>query len=224
MSLNALIGDKLTTLGPNTIGIPKNRSDELIKQIYDLDSLIEYNKDKIDIYKIKKYFTQRAKLECDIRKIKFNLNELESDMINQMRELGSIDFKENRDLKKLINDFQGLYLRRGLTKSIGNWAIVGDKLRNFIENIQMKKADNEYFKRLGRISDILKFSKYKGKRRGEIIKNFRNSFSQEFSKYCKWPLDLLQGKSPQRMFWVVVSPHNFNEIDIWINNFIDQID
>ncbi|GAI84186.1 unnamed protein product, partial [marine sediment metagenome] len=60
--------------------------------------------------------------------------------------------------------------------------------------------------------------------RGEIVRKFRIDFSKEFSKYCEWPFDLLKGKSPQRMFWSVVSHQNIDEIDEWIDNFIDQID
>jgi len=48
LPLNDLIGDKLTTLGPNTIGIPLERADELIKQVYDLASLLEFNWEKVD--------------------------------------------------------------------------------------------------------------------------------------------------------------------------------
>lgn len=224
LSLDALIGDKLTTLGPNTIGIPKNRLDELIKQIYDLHSLIEYNKDKIDVSEIKKFFIQRAELECKIRNINFDFIKIVSDMRKQIRELASIDFKKNRDLEKLINDFQELYLRKAITKSIGQWALIGDKLRNFIESIQRKRLDKEYLKRSCRISDVLGFSGYKGVGRGEIVRKFRIDFSKEFSKYCEWPFDLLKGKSPQRMFWSVVSHQNIDEIDEWIDNFIDQID
>ena len=224
ISLDTLIGDKLTTLGSNTIGIPKNRLDELIKQIYDLNSLIEYNKDKIDTSEIKKFFIQRAELECKTRNINFNLIKIVSDMRRQMRELASIDFKKNRDLEKLINDFQGLYLRKAITKSIGQWALIGDKLRNFIESIQRKRLDKECLKRSYRISDVLGFSGYEGVGRGEIVRKFRIDFSKEFSKYCEWPFDLLKGKSPQRMFWSVVSHQNIDEIDKWIDNFINQID
>lgn len=47
LAFENLFGDKLTTLGPNTIGISDERSDEQVKQIYDVITLFVSNLDQI---------------------------------------------------------------------------------------------------------------------------------------------------------------------------------
>ena len=50
LNLNQLFADKLTTIGPNTIGIQKRRYDELIKQLYDIDMLFKFNFRNLNFY------------------------------------------------------------------------------------------------------------------------------------------------------------------------------
>ncbi len=70
LSLEALIADKLTTIGPNTIGIPIERRDEICKQIYDLDGLLHFHNDrKHNILEVRDLYIKRAKLECQSRDI-----------------------------------------------------------------------------------------------------------------------------------------------------------
>lgn len=126
--LNILIGDKLSCLGPNTIGIPFFRSDEQIKQIYDIGALFEFKLKEVEFNKIEEYLLKRAKLECKTRNINFNINEIKKDMIEQLEKLSLIDLKEDEKLIKLINDFQSLYLRKSINKPVSEWAITGKKL------------------------------------------------------------------------------------------------
>ncbi|MBU2598739.1 MAG: hypothetical protein KKC53_06185 [Actinobacteria bacterium] len=52
----------------------------------------------------------------------------------------------------------------------------------------------------------------------------QNCFERKTLEERSKKFGLLKGKSPQRMFWSVVSHQNIDEIDEWIDNFIDQID
>jgi len=49
LPINMLLADKLTTLGPKTVGIQDVRTDEQLKQIFDIHSLISFNLDHIDL-------------------------------------------------------------------------------------------------------------------------------------------------------------------------------
>jgi hypothetical protein len=81
LPLNDLLGDKLTTLGPDTIGIPNDREDEQIKQIYDIDGLIRFNWDSINLPLVRKSFLARANVEARQRTLSSSMPEIFSDML-----------------------------------------------------------------------------------------------------------------------------------------------
>jgi len=83
LTLEAIIADKLTTLGPNTIGIPDSRRDELCKQIYDIDGLLYYPYGgKHNILEIQKLYKKRAEFECASRKVGFDLAQISEDVMS----------------------------------------------------------------------------------------------------------------------------------------------
>jgi len=98
LPLEILFADKLSTLGPNTIGISDERSDEQIKQIYDLISLYISNKEQILKQKdlIKYNYEIIAKEESRIHKIEFNLPALLNDMNLMIKRVKNIEFDERR--------------------------------------------------------------------------------------------------------------------------------
>lgn len=220
LEINSLIGDKLTTLGPATIGISNERSDEQIKQIYDIYSLIQFNYRKIDFLKVKECFLERAKLECHHRKLNFNQKLIFGDVLSQLKSLSSIDFDRNQNLIKLINDFQGLYLRKGITRSLGEWANIGACLHLFINCFARDTCDVKDLILTFEISEKLQFNEVEGIKKGGIIMKFKQEFLKEFSKYTSISDRILQGKNPERIFWNVVSLKNINSINLWIDNFI----
>ena len=82
LALENLFADKLTTLGPDTIGIPDERGDEQIKQIYDVIILFISNIDFVlenrDL--IRANYEKVARSECEIHDIDYNEEELFIDM------------------------------------------------------------------------------------------------------------------------------------------------
>ena len=109
LPLDDLIGDKLTTLGPNTIGIPMERADEQIKQIYDISWLLKFNWGNVDLPRVRKSFLARAKSEAYQRSLTVNMTDIFSDMVAQMKQLSVMDLENDKSLLKRINDFQSLY-------------------------------------------------------------------------------------------------------------------
>jgi len=77
LSLSELFADKLTTLGPNTIGISDERADEQFKQVYDIITLFYSNFDQIINNKdiIKQKYEKASKLECEIHTIEYEPSE-----------------------------------------------------------------------------------------------------------------------------------------------------
>jgi hypothetical protein len=219
MPINALVGDKLTTLGAKTIGIPPERADEYIKQVYDTDALIAFNWKEINFDKITKYFIYRAGLEAKQRGIPFDMAPILSDMTDQMDILSAIDFEKNEGLKKLINDFQSLYLRKTVAKSMAEWAITGSRLGFFIRCLNDGEEGKEKMENVLAMEDLLKFDKVQGEERGKAVRIFCESFAANFDKYSCWPAKILKGKYPLRILWAVVSPANIEEINDWLKGY-----
>jgi hypothetical protein len=219
MSINALVGDKLTTFGANTVGIPPERADEYIKQVYDTDALITLNWKEIDFDEIKRHFAYRARLEAEQRGIPFNMAAILSDMADQMDMLSAIDFEKKEGLKKLINDFQSLYLRKTVAKSMAEWAMTGSRLGFFIKCLDGGAEGKKKMENVLVMEDMLKFDRLEGEERGKAIRRFCESFAGNFEKHSRWPAKMLKGKHPSRILWAVVSPPNIEEINPWIKDY-----
>jgi len=223
LHIDSLLGDKLTTLGPNTIGIPKERSDEQIKQIYDIFFLLQFNYKKINFKKVKEHFIRRAELECAHRKIKFDIKLIFADILSQLKALSSIDIDKSQELIKLILDFQSLYLRKNISRTPVEWANIGACLCLFLECFGNKDCDIKNFALAFSIEETLQFKEIKGIERGNIIRKFKDDFLKEFSKYSNFPPKILKWRDPMRIFWSIVSLKNIDLINLWIDKFKKRV-
>lgn len=220
LPLNKLIGDKLTTLGPNTIGIQIERSDELVKQIYDIDNLIHYNLDEINWLEIFYYYSQSAIIEAKQRQITSDLNIIISDVLKQVNELALADIPKNETILKLINDFQALYLRKSITKNLSAWSIIASKLSLLFNCFNHKPFNADKFIETIKSDKYILFDNYYGQAKGDIIKNFKSEFLKQFEKYCPFETKVIKGKNPNRILWLLINYKNCEEINSWINNFM----
>jgi hypothetical protein len=81
-SANELLGDKLTAFAPNTTGVPykkggKNRSLEIIKQLYDIGCLF----DKFDsLPEVSEIFLALSEIEADYRNMQLESNDILTDI------------------------------------------------------------------------------------------------------------------------------------------------
>lgn len=224
LTLEALIADKLTTLGPNTVGIPDFRRDELCKHLYDLDTLLHFpNEGTHNIVEVKELYFKRAELECESRKIAFIKEKIAADVVGWLNSLFLIDFRKDTQLEKDINDFQSLYLRKTINRGKSQWAIIGEKLRFYLANLWADIPSENVWKEALELESLLLFNELEGKARGEVIKRFKNSFSEAFSKYSISPQKMLKGKNPSRQMWHVISPSNISEIKSWISVFLKDL-
>ena len=117
-TINSYIGDKLTAFAPKTIGIPygKNKSMEIIKQLFDLGILFEHI---TSLKEISKIYKKISKTEASYRDISAPINIFLSDSINTSFLICQLDFR------KSIKDNYTKELREGISK-IKNY-IVGGK-------------------------------------------------------------------------------------------------
>ncbi len=222
LPLDDLIGDKLTTLGPHTIGIPMERADEQIKQIYDISGLLQFNWENIDLRRVGKSFLARAKSEAHKRSLTANMGEIFSDMMEQMKQLSVLDLENDKSLLKRINDFQSLYVRKELNRSPSEWAVAGAKIRVLLAYLSRNKDVNNPLDNLFQCEQNLEFDHLQGAEKGRLARRFREEFSKAFEKYSDYPAKVLKGKSPARILWAVANTDNVDELVAWIKDFIEN--
>ena len=222
LPLDDLIGDKLTTLGPNTIGIPMERADEQIKQIYDISWLLKFNWENINLPRVGTSFLTRAISEARQRALTATMADIFSDMMAQMKQLSVMDLENDKSLLKRINDFQSLYVRKELNRSPAEWAVIGGKVLLFLSLLSRNQDAKGPLDNLFQCERNLEFSDLQGAERGLLARRFREEFSIDFEKYSDYPAKVLKGKSPARILWAVANADNVDELVSWIENFIEK--
>jgi len=108
-TINSYIGDKLTAFAPKTIGIPygKNKSMEIIKQLFDLGILFEHI---TDLKEIEQTYKKISQIEASYRDIKKPINIFLDDSINASFIICQLDFRGS------IKDEYAKELRDGIRR------------------------------------------------------------------------------------------------------------
>lgn len=105
-SINAITGDKLTAFAPKTIGIPDSKPVEVLKQLFDLGTLIP----KIsDMRHVISSYQRIAKQEIAYRKLNITPNEALQDTLETCLRIVKDDYPE---LSGHVRSFKGWTLKR----------------------------------------------------------------------------------------------------------------
>ena len=212
LALEYLFADKLTTLGPNTIGVSDDRADEQLKQIYDVITLFESNIDQVIAYKeeIKDNYEKAAKIECQIDDILYNSEQLFEDMILLINRVKNIE--SDSVLMQRANDFQSFYLRNTVNRDRAQWAVVGYKLELLAEHIFHDDTKILKFREIEDLTDKLKFENIRGPERGDLIKKVRTLLESAFKGIQGLSPDLFR-KRLDRVIWELAAFVPFEEIE-----------
>jgi hypothetical protein len=107
--INNYVGDKLTAFAPKTIGIPygKNKSMEIIKQLFDLGILFEHI---TSLKEISQIYKNISKTEASYRDINTSMDVFLNDSINTSFLICQLDFR------KSIRDNYTKELREGIRR------------------------------------------------------------------------------------------------------------
>ena len=108
-TINSYVGDKLTAFAPKTIGIPygKNKSMEIIKQLFDLGILFEHI---TSLKEISQIYKRVSKTEASYRDINTPMDVFLDDSINTSFLVCQLDFR------KSIRDKYTIELREGIRR------------------------------------------------------------------------------------------------------------
>ncbi len=219
LPINILLADKLTTLGPNTVGIPESRNDEQPKQIYDIYHLMKFNIEKVTFEEIFENYCEFTEKETKIRRKKIAFNTISKDVETQLE--GIIKIEKNSLKWKTILDFQSLYLTKKINYTKQNWEIIGLTLKFFYKLLIMKK-DIKLIKKAFVIEELLEFNNVSGEKRGEMIRKFKNNFLETYKKDISTDIKLLKGINQKRIFWEIVSENNIDSIYEFVKNILKE--
>lgn len=211
LAFENLFADKLTTLGPNTIGIPAERSDEQVKQVYDVITLFLSNFDLVLKSKqfIKSNYDKEAHAECAIHKIEFDRRVLFDDMKAWINRLKNIE--SDRTLLQRANDFQALYLRKSVRRDKAQWAIAGYQLEMLIDYTFADDAKILLFEQIEALIGRLRFEHIQGPERGKLNREVREVLGDRFGKIAGLSQNLFK-KRIDRMMWELISFVDFQVI------------
>ena len=211
LALESLFADKLTTLGPTTIGVSDERADEQFKQIYDVITLFTSNMDRIikNKDKVKASYEEVAKFECEIHGIPFNPKNLYKDMMLLINRVKNIE--SDSTLLQRANDFQALYLRNIVNRDKAQWAIVGYQLELLVEYIFHDDTKILQFREIEELIEKLKFENIHGPERGRLNRGARSLLEANFKTIEGLSLDLFR-KRIDRIIWELVSFVPFDAI------------
>ncbi len=223
LSLNHLFADKLTTLGPNTIGVQNDRLDEQIKQFYDIWMLTNLHYEKLNANEIREKYLKRAQKECEERKEIFDVDKIKADVRMQMLRYKRADSGSDGILKKTINDFNSLYLNANVDFN-PQVVACGATLVELMYEAILDESDLSVIATSLKIAKMLEFENLEGKERGSKINEIRKMLPEEFGSYSCIDVKELKGKRPIRIFWAVVNKENVEEIRKSLKGAVEVIE
>lgn len=219
LSLENLFADKLTTLGPTTIGVSDARADEQFKQIYDVITLFISNMDQINRNKdlVKTNYEKSAIIECKMHGIAYDQETLFQDMKLLIDRVKNIE-NDSSLMQQAVN-FQSLYLRRIVNKDKAQWAIVGYQLDLLTDYIFLNDTRILKYREIEDFIEKLKFEAIRGPERGTKIRDVRNALEKQFGSIDKLSKDLFR-KKMERIIWELICYVTLYEIKDSIRNVL----
>ena len=211
LALEDLFADKLTTLGPNTIGISDHRKDEQFKQLYDVVTLFTSNVVFILNNKesIKENYIKVAKKECKMHCIEYDAALLYEDMQLLLKRIENIE--TNEELMARAYDFQGFYLRNTVNRDKSGWVIAAYQIELLIR--YLFEYDNkilEYYK-VEQLIERLQFNKIHGPEKGKKYQLIRDILKKAFLPNQHISEELFKKKF-DRIIWELMREYTYMEI------------
>ena len=222
LPINHLFADKLTTLGPKTIGIQDDRMDEQVKQLYDIHSLFLFNFDALDFDAIRSLYELRAMAEAEDRSIPYDSYSILKDVHQQLYRLRTLDngSEDSKITWKYIADFLGLYAGGSAIRTTATWAVVGEQLHFLFSLLFEKSGDKSEMIRALNLDKLLLFEHLTGAEKGKQIALFKGKFIAEYGHLAEMPPKILKGKNLNRIFWAIIRPHNLDVLEVFIRSHI----
>ena len=185
------------------------------QQFYDILMLTWYCRESMNPTEIWNRYKARAEEEWNeransdgewevLKGKSFSLDEVIEDVKNQLQRYGQVDNGEDKELKKAINDFKGLYLNSKVSYAPADVACGASLVRIMYELLDM----GDGWSRITELLDteaLLYLPELSGMEKGKKIREVRDMLIERFGGASPIPAKILKGKNPQRVFWAVVT-------------------
>jgi hypothetical protein len=210
MSAGSLLGDKLLTFARGSVGIPEERQDNLIKQLYDTD-LLSKTIVPDDAGAMIRTMTLLFEHEMKIRPSTTDLRTAQEQMIALLEKYALVNSPTCEDeIKNGIKNFRGNYEPRKFRNPI-DWEITAKRLQFLVRSISLH-ADQSVTV-LHRADEIMKMFHLAGDERSH---EHRQRVTASFLSYLRErdtsSAKRLKSTPAQRIFWEIIHPANIDEI------------
>ena len=211
LSPASLLGDKLLTLAQGSVGIPPEREDDIVKQLYDLEYLTK-SVTREDANAMNLAMTTLFEREIALRPEKVGLNQAHQDSI-RLLEKYSVFGAPNADARagSAIKNFRSNYEPGPFRSSIA-WEITAKRLQFLVRSIS---ADS------GRSLAVLKEADEMAasidltgnERRTEIRQALSEGLVNMLRRENRFEAaKRLKNVSPERLLWEVLRPSRLSDI------------
>ena len=212
VTIGALVGDKLTTLAPRTIGV---RLADQPKQVYDLTNLaFDQTLSTHAMGDLRKAFLALVRHECKMKGLEdISPSVVLDDIERALTTFSRVDLPSESpspEIKKSIRDFEAFYVGKSGWTGDSGWALKGLKLRFLVRAIRNplighKQADAQ-------VANLLREAKSL-----EIkAKKSADSASAALLKTLDGGRKALEGRSVERLLWEAVDPSNLLKVEATI--------
>lgn len=206
ITLGSLIADKLLTLASKSIGIDKQRQDQIPKQVYDLMHLIGSMK-KNDYQDMLFSFERIAKAEMKFRGLEHKPEDIIKHIGEVLTEFAEADMVPGR-MKKLIIDFQSAYVNRNSRVGLQEWCKGTLMMKYLLKTIKLALtaglSSRESYKMFSQCEAEVNNIKRMPVKEKRILRESLMASAQK--KLRNWKA--LKGKSEERLFLEIASLNN----------------
>ena len=211
LSPASLLGDKLLTLAQGSVGIPPDREDDIVKQLYDLEYLTK-NVNSEDTSAMNLAMTTLFEREIAHRSEKVGLDQAHQDSIRLLERYSTVNSPKPDELARTATrNFRGNYEPKPFRSSM-DWEVTAKRLQFLVRCIASNPE--QALVNLKEADEIEARIELKGnERRIEI----RQALSEDFVTLLRGEHRMetakrLKNTSPERLLWEVLRPSRLSDI------------
>ncbi|MGD0339593.1 MAG: nucleotidyl transferase AbiEii/AbiGii toxin family protein [Bacteroidota bacterium] len=210
-SAGSLLGDKLLTLAQGSVGIPIEREDDIVKQLYDIDLLsriVDVKDTDVVRHAMNVLFERELKARNEQVQFEVALQQIMA-LLEKYSHLDSP--RSERMARDAVHNFRSNYEPRPFRNWI-NWGVITKRLQFLIKAfIEDPESALEILKEADQIEKLLSLEG--NEKRGVIRKELSSVFVEMLKSAGQIEIARrLRNSSPERLFWEVLRPSNLKEV------------
>lgn len=218
LAVGPLVGDKLLTLATRSIGIPRVRTGDLPRQLYDLDNLTRLALDEEDIQALIATMRLLVEVESGLRGLQVTPLEVLDHIRETLDTLSALDLRQgDPDLKRYVLNAQSQYLRAPMRAPFHGWAMKALRLRFLLHCLVGRMRGHrpnvaETLHRADELEAEMAFEGLEGRERRSRRKAVQAVLLAALRDAGKGDWKQLKPRPPERVYWALVEPGNLDSV------------